>query len=97
MTTENTGANIVLNEEQRTMLKGMVGESVASCYRSQSEKDLNKEISKRVKDELGIPKKLYNSLVKRAYNRDGDILNSEVTAVLDLAEELGFFSYSDVD
>jgi Transcriptional regulator DsbA len=86
--------DIILSNEQRTALKGMVEESVSSNYRTQSEKDLRKEITKRAKDELDIPKKLYNSLVKRAYKRDGDTLNSEITAVLDLAEEIGFYQHN---
>lgn len=87
--------DVRLNEEQRKMLKDAVQEGVNSFYREQAEKDLRKEIAERVKDELGVEKKIYNKLVKLAYRDACRQLNQETTELLDLAEELGFYSHSE--
>ena len=62
-------------------------------YRTQAEKDLRQDIGKKIAEELGIPKKTFNSLSLRAYKNDAKKLNDEVTEILDLAEELGFYKH----
>jgi DNA-directed RNA polymerase specialized sigma24 family protein len=89
--TEN---KIVLTEEQRASLKNAIQEMVNSKYRAQAEKDLQKETVEHISKELDIPKKLINSLATRAYKQDAAKVSHEVTEVLDLAEELGFYSSS---
>ena len=86
--------DIQLNEEQRKKLKDAVLEAVKSKYRSEDESSFRKDVSDRMNKELGIPKKTFNSLVLRAYKNDADKLNDEITELLDLAEELGFYTHN---
>lgn len=86
--------DIVLNEEQRTVLKSAVEEMVNSYYRQQAEKDLQKSIVERVKEQLEIPPKLFRKLSKTAYEDSANTQNQELTTILDLAEELGFYEHS---
>lgn len=88
-------SDIVLNELQREQLRGAVQEMVESHYRNQAEKDLRREIAARVAEELKIPKKTFNSLALRAYKNDAVKINMEVTEILDLAEELGFYTHEE--
>jgi len=85
----------MLTEEQRTILKGAVQEMVESHYRGESEKELRRDIGNRIKDVLNIPKKTFNSLSLRAYKNDATKVNSEITEMLDLAEELGFYHHNE--
>ena len=86
---------IQLNEEQRDVLKKAVKESVDSKYLEQGQKNHQKDITKRMKDELEIPSKFYNKLVKLAYEDSGRRQNDELTEVLDLAEEIGYYSHEE--
>jgi len=86
-------SNITLNEDQRNTLKKAVTEMVNSHYRAQAEKDLQKDIAARIKDELEIPPKMFKKLSKTAYEDSAKKLNDELTEILDLAEELGFYSH----
>lgn len=88
-------SDIILNQEQRKVLKGAVEEMVNSLYLSQAQKDLRKDIVKRMRAELEIPKKIFTSLSKRAYKQDATLLNLETTEILDLAEELGFYKHEE--
>jgi len=84
---------IKLSDEQREALKGMVKETVNALYLIQAQKDHMKTISDRAKDELGIKPAKYNKLAKNVYADSCKKLNDEVTELLDLAEELGFYSH----
>lgn len=84
--------NINLSPEEINKLKGMVSEAVNSHYRRDAEKELLSDIGTRAKDELKIPKKLFNALVTTAYKNDGDKKNAELSAVLELAHKLGYYS-----
>ena len=86
-------SQIVLNPVQKEALKNAVKESVNSCYRMDAERDLKKEIATKICEELEIPKKVYNSLVKMAYKQDANKLNEEFIEILDLAEEIGIYSH----
>lgn len=88
-------SDIVLNAEQREVLKKAVTEMVNSFYRAQAEKDLQKEISARMKDELGMPPRMFRKLSKTAYEDSAKRQNDELTEILDLAEELGFYSHGE--
>lgn len=81
-----------LNEEQRKKLKGMVKEAVDSKYRQQAEKDIQKEISTRAKEEFEMPKKEFTMLVNIAFRQNGRQVDRETTEILDLAQELGFYT-----
>lgn len=84
---------ITLTQEQKIVLSQAVDEAVKSKYREQSEKELRREIAKKIKDEIQIPTKTFNSVVLRKYKNDAEKLNEDVEEVLDLAEELGFYSH----
>ena len=88
-------SDIILNEEQRSVLKNAVQEMVNSHYRAQSEKDLQKNISTRMKEELELPLRLFRKLAKTAYEDSAKKQNAELTEILDLAEELGFYSHEE--
>lgn len=85
--------SIVLTPDQRIALTNAVNEAVNCKYREQAEKDLRKEITKKVKEEIGITPRTFNSLVLRKYKNDANQVNEDVTEVLDLAEELGFYKH----
>lgn len=82
---------ITPTEEKRTALKGMVQEAVESKYRQDAEKELQKEIAQRAKEEFTMSKREFNSIVKVAYRDNGRQVERETTELLDLAEELGFY------
>lgn len=86
---------VTLTPEQRVALTNAVNEAVNCKYREQAEKDLRKEITKKVKEEVGIAPRTFNSLVLRKYKNDANQVNEDVTEVLDLAEELGFYKHED--
>lgn len=86
-----------LNEEQVTLLKGMVQEAVDSMYRADAEKGLRKDIADRAKDKLDLPSKQFNALVKIAYKANAEQLNQETTELLDLAEAVGIYAHRDDD
>lgn len=86
--------NLKLTPEQRETLKDAVQEGVNSHYREQAEKDLRKEIAARMEEELGLEKKTFNKLAKLAYRDACRKLNEETTEILDLAEELGYYTHS---
>lgn len=82
-------------EEQLNKLKDAVQEMVNSFYRQQAESDLRKEIASMVEEELEISKRTFNKLARTAYQDSARKLNEETTEVLDLAEELGFYSHNE--
>lgn len=84
-----------LTPEQRDNLKNAISEAVNSKYREQAEKDLQKEINKRMKDEIGMKPALFNKLAKVAYEDSAKKVNDEITELLDLAEELGIYSHEE--
>ena len=85
--------DIVLNAEQRELLKGGVEEMVNSYYRQQAEKDLQGEIVKRMKEDLELDTKIFRKLAKTAYEDSGKKQNDELTCILDLAEEIGVYTH----
>jgi TRAP-type C4-dicarboxylate transport system substrate-binding protein len=90
-------SEIVLNEEKREVLKGAIEEMVGSFYRGQAEKDLQKAIIERMKDEIEMPPKVFRKLAKTSYDDSAKKQNDELTEILDLAEELGFYSHQAED
>jgi hypothetical protein len=80
-----------LNEKQRETLKAMIREGVDSKYRQQAEKDLQRDISTRAKEEFEMPKREFNMLVNIAYNQNGREIDKQTSEILDLAQELGFY------
>lgn len=95
MQVDQTLEDYNLTSDDIQKLKSMVDEAVNTMYRMDSERELKKEIAKRAKDELGIPPKLMNKLVRVAYKQDGDKQNKELTSVLDLAEQLNYYHHSE--
>lgn len=53
-----------LNLEQKTKLKKAVKEATDSIVRVEAEQDFIREVVKKVADDLKIPKKLINKLIK---------------------------------
>jgi len=90
-------SELILDEEKRVLLKGAVDEMVGSHYRAQAEKDLQLAICNRMKDEIEMPPKIFRKLAKTAYDDSAKKQNDELTVVLDLAEELGFYSHNEED
>ena len=87
-------SELVLNPEQREILRKAVKEVVNSLYRQQGEKDFVGEVRKKVKEELKIPPKKFNALCKNAFQNSFNTLNRETTDILDLAEELNYYSHN---
>ena len=88
-------SEIVLDEEKRVLLQGAVKEMVDSLYRAQAEKDLQGAICTRIKEEIEMPPKIFRKLSRTAYDDSAKKQNDELTELLDLAEELGFYSHND--
>jgi len=59
--------NSQLNPEERRKLHGMCNELVNSMIRVQAEKDLQKDIVNRAKDELEITPKIVRAMARIAY------------------------------
>ena len=87
-------SEIILNPEQRELLAGAVKEVVNSLYRMQGEKDFLGEVRKRVKEELKLPPAKFNKLCRNAFENSFNKLNQETTEILDLAEELNYYSHN---
>lgn len=81
--------------EKTQKLKEAVQEMVNSHYRMQAERDLQKEITTRVKEELEMLPTTFKKLSKLAYDDNANKLNNDVTELLDLAEELGIYSHEE--
>lgn len=94
-TTNELIDNMTLTDTDKQTLKNAVQEFVNSQYRKQAEMDLQKDISGHMKDELGIPPKLFRKLANTVYKDSAKKENEELTAVLDLAEALGLYSHSE--
>lgn len=80
-------------EEKTKSLKDAVQETVNSHYRMQAERDLQKAIGERVKEDLEMLPTTFKKLAKLAYDDNANKVNKDVTELLDLAEELGFYSH----
>lgn len=87
--------DISLDEKQAQILKNMVQEAVDTKYQMDAHKDFLKDIRNRAKDELKIPPKLFNKLIVVAYKKNANRLNKEVTALLDLAEQIGEYNHNE--
>lgn len=88
-------SEIVLDHEKRIILKGAVEEMVGSHYRAQAEKDLQAAICTRMKEEIEMSPKIFRKLARTAYDDSAKKQNDELTELLDLAEELGFYSHNE--
>lgn len=77
---------IQLTQPELTSLDGMISEMVNSKVRQDAEKDLQKEICDRGKDELELPPKVMKALVNERY--DNKISNDieEKTSIVELHE-----------
>ena len=64
MIVDNETLPQVITEEQRKKIQGALREMSASMLRVESEKDLQKEIAERMKEECEIPKREFNKLAK---------------------------------
>lgn len=54
----------VVTEEMRKIIQGALKEMSASMLRVEAEKDLQKDIAERIKEECEIPKREFNKLAK---------------------------------
>ena len=70
-------------------VKGAVEEMVSSLYRVQSEKDLQKSIVDRMKDEEGVDKAEFRKMAKYAYNLEISTDIAELEAINAKLAELG--------
>ena len=70
-------------------VKGAVEEMVSSLYRIQSEKDLQKSIVDRMKDEEGVDKAEFRKMAKYAYNLEISTDIAELEAINAKLAELG--------
>ena len=75
-----------LNEKQITDLRNMVKEAVDSLTRQEAEKQLRTDISTRAKEELEMPKRQFNQLVKVVYKQNLEDLEQEVVELTDLVQ-----------
>jgi hypothetical protein len=71
-------------------LEGMIQESVGSMYRKQAETELQGEIAKRAKDELGICPKIFRKAVTAAFKANGAEVEAETDEVIDILERTKF-------
>jgi hypothetical protein len=70
-------------------VKGAVEEMVSSLYRVQSEKDLQKAIVDRMKDEEGVDKAEFRKMAKYAYTLEISTDIAELEAINAKLAELG--------
>lgn len=90
---------VKLTTDQVQVLEDGIKEMVNSMYLKQAQTDHQKEISKRIKEELdgAIPPATFRKLATIAYKDNAKKLNDETTEVLDLAESLGYYSHNPED
>ena len=81
-------------QDKTQKLKNAVQEMVNSHYRMQGERDKQKAICDAVKTELEMLPVTFKKLAKIAYDDNANKINTETTELLDLAEELGFYSHN---
>lgn len=89
--------DIQLTPDQREALKGMVDEAVNFKYKIDGYNDLIAETKVRAKDELGIPTKIFNKMVNAVHKDNARSMNEEVTAILDLLEEIDLYHHNEDD
>lgn len=75
-----------LNEKQVTALRGMVKECSDSLARQEAEATLRKEIATRAKEELEMPKRQFNQLVKVIHKQNLEAMKADVVELEDLVD-----------
>lgn len=87
---------VPMNDADRKDVQGAVKEMVDSLYRIDAEKQLQKEIKARVKDDLSdfITPADFAKVVQIAYKENGSKIDADTTRILDLAEELGYYEHN---
>ena len=85
----------VYTQEQRETLEKATREMINSFYRAQAEKDLQKEICSRIKEEIEMSPRFFRKLAKTIYDNEMKRLDEEVTELLDIAEELGYYTHNE--
>jgi len=89
MTTETMSPS-----DKTQKLKENVQEMVNSFYRVKAEQELQKGICDNVKEHLEMLPITFKKLAKLAYNDNANKINTDITELLDLAEELGFYTHN---
>lgn len=91
---QNEDTMVIRTKEQTEALAGCYKEMINSQYRIQSEKDLQKEIKKRVKEEKLEKAAIFSKAATTAFRNSMRKLDSETTEVLDSLEECGLYSHN---
>lgn len=86
-----------LNPEQRDALSNMISEVHESLTRMEGEKQFQKDVAQRAKDELGLSTSDFNAIAKNSYS--GKLAKDYQTLMdrLELAETVGQFSFEEAD
>lgn len=77
-----------MTPEQITKLKGLVTEADNSMIRADAEKELQKEIASRAKDELGIETKHFRKLASIVHKDNADEELATLEEISSMAEAL---------
>ena len=56
-----------MNQEEKTLVRGAIDEMVNSFTRVQAEKDLQKEIVYRIKDDTTVTPRIFKKMAQTAY------------------------------
>jgi len=86
--------DIHLYPEQKDILKKCTKEMIESFYRTEAEKQLQKDIIERVKDDCEVPPKLFRKLARVAFDDSANKINKEICDLLDLAQEVGVYEHN---
>ena len=77
-----------LTPQEMYKLNGCIREMVDSLFRVQAEKDLQKEIKERVKDEFPQLDVSFTDMVKESYDNSVSDVAAKKQAAVDLLEEI---------
>lgn len=82
------GNEVILNltDGDREDLENAIKEAAGSLLRAESERDLRKEIAKRVKDDLEIKPALFNSLTKMYHKQNKEEIQNKTDVMVSMYE-----------
>lgn len=75
-----------LSEGDRADLEDAAKEAAGSLLRADSERDLRKEIAKKVKDDMDIKPAMFNKLVRMYHKQNKEEIQNKTEAIVSLYE-----------
>ncbi len=86
MSNDSNDAILNLSEGSREELEGCIKEAAGSLLRAESERDLRKEIAKRVKENFDIGPANFNKLVKMFHAQNKEEVQAQTDMLVSMYE-----------